>query len=605
MGQFRRSARGVPRHLGSPPGTVRRFQPRPGDGSGHPAHRAVRSRQLSLPGPAARPSPDRVLRRGAALPRRLDAPGHRGLCVSRRGGGRRAGIPDLLVSELARPGHQPGADARGSLGLSVAERDLPEGRSGRGLLQHGASPAGPGIPAQPRWASRYRTPGGGGRGPEHRPPAPAGRHRFPGDRLPPWWRRAGPASGSPEVAGRRRPDAPRTGNADRPAGIFRGSAHHRPDRSPGAAGEAVALSVRPAHCVAVRFREPVRARPLRCAAPGDFGRHGRPPVQHAEPPRLRSAPLLHRGVAHEGADPATRRDLPGGSRRDRSDAAREDGGQRRGGGSDSRRRPGRVVGDHHRTAPPRQSGRVRPVALRRGLGRGDGPHLRLLDGPRDRRLRALPQPLRRVRTRSGHRDLHRLPDDAGRIPGRGGGALLGHQLAGVELDGHVERHGRLRAARRGSGPEPPALPQPGPAALGAGGDVVRPAGVRRHPDPPPSAAEGPVAERPPAPALRRSTGLPGLAALLRRPGRRPGTRRRGGGQGLLAAQRRDVDRLPDAVGLPRGARPRTRPAGAHRLGVRRLHVREPPGPRLPRASHHRAALGPDRMDARRRAPRTR
>ena len=223
VGQLRRSAGGVPRHLGSPPGTVRRFQPRPGDGSGHPAHRAVRSRQLSLPGPAARPSPDRVLRRGAALPRRLDAPGHRGLCVSRRGGGRRAGIPDLLVSELARPGHQPGADARGSLGLSVAERDLPEGRSGRGLLQHGASPAGPGIPAQPRWPCRYRTPGGGGRGPEHRPPAPAGRHRCPGDRLPPRWRRAGPASGSPEVAGRRRPDAPRTGNADRPAGILRGS----------------------------------------------------------------------------------------------------------------------------------------------------------------------------------------------------------------------------------------------------------------------------------------------------------------------------------------------------------------------------------------------
>ena len=57
-----------------------------------------------------------------------------------------------------------------------------------------------------------------------------------------------------------------------------------------------------------------------------------------------------------------------------------------------------------------------------------------------------------------------------------------------------------------------------------------------------------------------------LGAVLRRPGGRPGPGRRGGPQGLLAAQRGDLDRLSDAIGFARGS---GRGSGAGELALPR------------------------------------
>lgn len=196
MGQLQRSDSGLPDHLGPLPGGLRWLQPRAGGGTGSAADRSVRPRELPGADPAARPSPDRVLRWRALFPRRLEPPAHRGLRLSGRHPARHPGIFRPMVAKLARSRHQSRAHACGSLGISLAERDVPEAGPGCGLLQHRLAARRCGIPGQPHRAGRRRAPRRRGRRSEHRAPAPSGRHRFGGDRLPPDRAPAGTASGS-------------------------------------------------------------------------------------------------------------------------------------------------------------------------------------------------------------------------------------------------------------------------------------------------------------------------------------------------------------------------------------------------------------------------
>ena len=310
--------------------------------------------------------------------------------------------------------------------------------------------------------------------------------------------------------------------------------------------------------------------------------------------RLRPAAVLYRRVADERTGPGIRRDLSDDPRRDRRHAPRQDGRYRSGGGSGARGRPDRLRGDHQRQAVPRGSRRLQPVALPRSLGRSDGRHVLFLDIVRNRRVRPLPQPLHGVRIRAGDPDLHRVPD--GRGDGHRRGAFLGHQLDRLGLDGSLERHGRLLAARPRPAAKPPALPESRPAAAGIGVPVVQPAGVRRHPGSAPAAAESSAAERARSASLRSGAAVPGVGTVLGRPGRLRGPGRRGILEGLLAAQRRDLDRLRDAVGFPRGTGCGPRAPRAFRLGVRRLHLPQSPGRYVPAAPDHGGALGPDRVD---------
>ena len=156
---------------------------------------------------------------------------------------------------------------------------------------------------------------------------------------------------------------------DPPGFLDRGN-RDRPGRGSGTDGSRGYVPLRPADPLPVRQPGALRARTVRFAAAPDLGSDGGAPVQHPEPARLRPAPLLHRGVADEGAGAAVCRDLSHHARRDGSHAPRQDGRQRGGGGGDSGRGPDRIRRGHHRAAGARRSRRLRPLAVssRRGAG---------------------------------------------------------------------------------------------------------------------------------------------------------------------------------------------------------------------------------------------
>ena len=104
---------------------------------------------------------------------------------------------------------------------------------------------------------------------------PSGRRGFGGDRLPPGRKAEDAGDGRAGRAGLFRENPRRTRHADRPTGIPRGGARHRPGRSPGTARSAGHVSLRPPDPLGVGQSGSPRARTLRFAAAADFGERWR------------------------------------------------------------------------------------------------------------------------------------------------------------------------------------------------------------------------------------------------------------------------------------------------------------------------------------------